>query len=65
MISELMINKKLSKKNDLMQKIEKATGYKKTQLEGKLKEFNAKNYPDIVWEGSKGTYKKPVEEMEL
>jgi hypothetical protein len=60
--SELLVNKKLERKQKILQALENATGWKKTQLEGRLAEFYKRNYPTVFWDSSeKRTYIAPQE----
>lgn len=38
---------------------DEADGYKKNQLECKIKVFKLKHFPKVFWESKKGTYRKP------
>lgn len=57
--------KRSLKKEKLIAALEeaKANGneWKIKQLESKLANFNMKNYPKKIWDGSRGTYVKPKE----
>lgn len=69
MFENTIAKKRMEKKNNLLNEIEKAkeegNDWKLRQLEGKLADFNAKKYPTVFWDTmQKGTYKKPKEEKE-
>ncbi len=55
--------RRITQKSTLMSAIElEKSGlnrdYKIRQLEGKLATFNQKNYPNVIWDSAKGTYRK-------
>lgn len=55
--------RRITQKSTLMSAIELEKNglnrdYKIRQLEGKLATFNQKNYPKVIWDSAKGTYRK-------
>lgn len=63
MFENNIVQKRLLKRKELMDNLEKAkeenNSWKVNQLESKLYEFNRKHYPKIFWNSSeKGTYIK-------
>lgn len=65
MIENTIAYRRVLKKKNLLDALAKANEegneWKIKQLEGKIACFDRKYYPNVVWDSSKGTYRKPVE----
>ena len=65
MFENTVAYRRVMKKKALMDALEKAKGenneWKIKQLEGKIACFDRKCYPNVLWDGSKGTYRKSKE----
>lgn len=65
MFENTVAYRRVMKKKTLMDALEKAkeenNEWKIRQLEGKIACFDRKYYPNVLWDSSKGTYRKPKE----
>ena len=65
MFENTVTYRRVMKKKALMDTLEKAkeenNEWKIRQLEGKIACFDRKYYPNVLWDSSKGTYRKPKE----
>lgn len=65
MFENTVTYRRVMKKKALMDALEKAkeenNEWKIRQLEGKIACFDRKYYPNVLWDNSKGTYRKPKE----
>ena len=65
MFENTVAYRRVMKKKALMDALEKAkeenNEWKIRQLEGKIACFDRKYYPNVLWDSSKGTYRKPKE----
>ena len=51
---------------DALEKAKKENNeWKIRQLEGKIACFDRKYYPNVLWDSSKGTYRKPKKERNM
>lgn len=55
------ILKKKKMLDELAKASEEGKDWKVRQLEGKIACFDRKYYPKVLWDSSKGTYRKPKE----
>lgn len=67
MLGNNIVQKRLLKRKKIMDDLEEAKkqniDWKIRQLESKLFMFNLRNYPNVFWDSSNGTYIKEKEEM--
>lgn len=65
MFENTVAYRRVMKKKALMDALEKAkeenNEWKIRQLEGKIACFDRKYYPNVLWDSSKGTHRKPKE----
>ena len=65
MFENNIVQKRLLKRKQIMDDLEKAKNdgidWKIKQSESKLACFDRKYYPNILWDSTKGTYRKPKE----
>ena len=65
MFENTIAYKRIMKRKLLAEAVEKAKeegiDWKIRQSEGKLACFDRKHYPNILWDGAKGTYRKSKE----
>ena len=65
MFENTVTYRRVMKKKALMDALEKAkkenNEWKIRRLEGKIACFDRKYYPNVLWDSSKGTYRKPKE----
>ena len=65
MFENTVAYRRVMKKKALMDALEKAkeenNEWKIRRLEGKIACFDRKYYPNVLWDSSKGTYRKPKE----
>ena len=65
MFENTVTYRRVMKKKTFMDALEKAkkenNEWKIRQLEGKIACFDRKYYPNVLWDSSKGIYRKPKE----